>query len=62
MAVKRKKLVPITYKEFCRNHICVLCPEYNKKQKRCCIETDLRIAENAEYIDQNDHYVFKVKK
>lgn len=62
MSTKRKKLVPITYKEFCRNHICVLCSEYNKEQKRCCIETDLRIAENAEYINQNGHYVFKVKK
>lgn len=62
MTTKRKKLVPITYKEFCRNHICALCSEYNKEQKRCCIETDLRIAENAEYINQNGHYVFKVKK
>ena len=62
MATKRKKLVPITYREFCRNHICALCPDYNKEHKRCCIETDLRIAENAEYINQNGHYVFKVKK
>lgn len=62
MATKRKKLVPITYREFCRNHICALCSEYNKEQKRCCIETDLRIAKNAEYINQNGHYVFKVKK
>lgn len=62
MTTKRKKLVPITYKEFCKNHICVLCPEYNKEQKRCCISTDLRIAENEVYIDQNNHYVFKVKK
>lgn len=62
MAMKRKKLVPITYREFCKNHICVFCPEYNKKQRRCCISTDLRIAENAAYINQNNHYVFRVKK
>lgn len=62
MATKRKKLVPITYKEFCRNHICAFCPEYNKKQRRCCISTDLRIAENESYINQNNHYVFRVKK
>lgn len=62
MATKRKKLVPITYREFCKNHICAFCPEYNKKQRRCCISTDLRIAENEVYIDQNNHYIFKVKK
>ena len=49
MAIKRKKLVQITYREFCRNHICACCPEYNKKQRRCCISTDLRIAENADW-------------
>ena len=62
MATKRKKLVPITYREFCKKHICAFCPEYNKKQGRCCISTDLRIAENEVYIDQNDRYVFRVKK
>lgn len=62
MATKRKKLVPITYREFCKDHICAFCPEYNKKQRRCCISTDLRIAENEVYIDQNNHYIFKVKK
>lgn len=62
MTTKRKKLVPITYREFCKKHICAFCPEYNKKQGRCCISTDLRIAENEVYIDQNDRYVFRVKK
>lgn len=62
MATKRKKLAPITYIEFCKKHMCAFCPEYNKKQRRCCIETDLRIAKNAAYINQNGHYVFKVKK
>ena len=62
MATKRKKLVPITYREYCRNHICALCPEYNNEQKRCCISTALRIAENEVYINQNNHYVFRVKK
>ena len=62
MTTKRKKLVPITYREFCRSHMCALCPEYNKKQRHCCISTDLRIAENAAYINQNDHYILRVKK
>lgn len=62
MATKRKKLAPITYREFCKNHICASCPEYNEKQGRCCILTDLRIAENEVYIDQNNRYVFGVKK
>lgn len=63
MAVKRKKLVPITYAEFCHRHAsCIICPEYNKEQRRCYISTDLRIAENANYINQNGHYVFRVKK
>lgn len=62
MAIKRKKLVPITYREYCRNHICALCPEYDKEEKRCCISTALRIAENEVYINQNNHYVFRVKK
>lgn len=48
---KRKRLRAITYREYCRNHICALCPEYDEKQKRCCISTQLRLAENAEYID-----------
>lgn len=63
MAVKRKKLVPITYAEFCHRYAsCIICPEYNKEQHRCCIITELRVAENADYINQDDHYVFRVKK
>ena len=63
MAVKRKKIVPITYAEFCHRYkMCKSCPECNKEEHRCCIATELRVAENANYINQNGHYVFKVKK
>lgn len=58
MTVKRKKLVPITYAEFCHRYkLCKSCPEYDKEHHRCCIETDLRIAGNTNYINRNDHYV-----
>lgn len=63
MIKKRIKLIPITYAEFCHRYkSCKSCPEYCKEQRRCCIETDLRISENSNYINQNDHYVFRVKK
>lgn len=54
---KRKRLRAITYREYCRNHICALCPEYNKEQNRCNISTELRIAENAEYITNYGVYL-----
>lgn len=47
---KRKRLRAMTNREFCNRHKCSSCPEYDEKQKRCCISTGLRIAENAEYI------------
>lgn len=46
---KRKRLRAMTYREFCNRHTCLSCPEYDEEQKRCCIATELRIAENAEY-------------
>lgn len=62
MDIKRRKLVSITYAEFCHKYkMCKSCPEYNKEQHRCCITTELRVAENADYINQNGHYVFRVK-
>lgn len=46
---KRKRLRAMTNREFCNRHTCLSCPEYDEEQKRCCIATELRIAENAEY-------------
>lgn len=46
---KRKRLRAMTYREFCNRQICAFCHEYDEEQKRCCISTELRIAENAEY-------------
>lgn len=64
MDTKRKKLVPITYREFCKKYkkfFCKGCPELNKTYK-CNIADELKIAENAVYINQNNRYVFRVKK
>lgn len=49
MSKKKRKFRAMTNSEYCRNHICALCPEYDKEQKRCYIATELRFAENAEY-------------
>lgn len=64
MTTKRKKLAPITYRELCKKYkkfFCKGCPELNKTYK-CNIADELKIAENAVYINQNNHYVFRVKK